>query len=92
MATSPTDYYCAACASAGAGGRVGAILISPRLPQGTVVSTGYDHYSLLRTIEDSFGISEHLNQADRAQPMTDAFVGLRPINDHDVRHGYPAGN
>jgi hypothetical protein len=28
-----------------------------------VDSTGYNHYSLLRTIEDGFGLGEHLGQA-----------------------------
>jgi phospholipase C len=74
--TTPTDYICPTCASLGAGGRTGALLISPRLPQGAVVSTGYDHHSLLRTVEDSLGISEHLNLAAVATPMTDAFAGV----------------
>ena len=66
---------CTTCAGAGAGGRTGAVLISPRLPQGATVTTGYDHFSLLRTIESSFGISEHLNQAGVAAPMLAAFAG-----------------
>jgi phospholipase C len=85
LATAPNDYACPACAGLGAGGRTGAILISPRLPQGKVVTTGYDHYSLLRTVEDSFGISEHLNVADAATAMTEAFVGLGP-----ARHDRPS--
>jgi phospholipase C len=73
VVASPTDYLCSTCAGHGIGGRTGAILISPRLKQGKVVTTGYDHYSLLRTLEDSFGISEHLNNAAAATAMTDAF-------------------
>jgi phospholipase C len=65
---------CEVCAAHGAGGRTGAILLSPRLRAGTTVATQYDHMSLLRTIEDSFGISEHLNLAAAAAPMTDAFA------------------
>ena len=76
--SSPTDFSCTSCASLGAGGRTGAILISPRLPQGATVATGYDHYSLLRTVEDSFGISEHLNLAAAATAMSDAFAGTAP--------------
>jgi phosphatidylinositol-3-phosphatase len=76
--TTPSDITCSSCASLGAGGRTGAILISPRLPQGATVATGYDHYSLLRTIEDSFGIGEHLNVAAAATAMTDAFTGTSP--------------
>ena len=73
VVASPTDYVCGGCPGHGLGGRTGAILISPRLKQGAVVTTGYDHYSLLRTIEDSFGIGEHLNNAAAATAMTDAF-------------------
>ena len=76
--TDPSQYACPTCASFGAGGRTGAVLVSPRLPQGATVSTSYDHVSLLRTIEDGFGISEHLGMADRAAPMTDAFARTRP--------------
>jgi len=38
---------------------------------GRTVTTQYDHMSLLRTFEDSFGITEYLNNAARAKPMTD---------------------
>ena|SRR5436190_3675548 len=65
---------CGGCAGGGLGGQVGALFLSPRLPQGAVVTTKYDHFSLLRSIEDSFGISEHLNLAARAKPMTDIFA------------------
>jgi phospholipase C len=74
----PSDFSCTTCAGLGLGGRTGALLISPRLPQGATVVTGYDHYSLLRTIEDSFGISEHLNLAGAAPAMTAAFAGTAP--------------
>lgn len=36
------------------GGRVGAVLISPFIDGGTVSATPYNHYSLLRSIEDIF--------------------------------------
>lgn len=72
-ATQPQDASCSSCASGGAGGRTGAVLLSPRLPRGTTVGTGYDHDSLLRTIEDSFGITEHLNLAAQSVAMTEAF-------------------
>lgn len=76
--THPTDYLCLSCASLGAGGRTGAILISPRLRQGVTVTQGYDHYSLLRTIEDSFSMSTHLGLAARAKSMSAAFYGTTP--------------
>jgi phospholipase C len=65
---------CPKCAGGGLGGRTGALFLSPRLKQGGVGSTPNDHFSLLRTIEDSFGISEHLNLAERARPMKDIFA------------------
>ena len=76
-AANSSEYLCPTCGTLGIGGRTGAILISPRLPQGATVTTAYDHYSLLRTVEDSFGIGEHLGLADRAVPMTAAFARTR---------------
>jgi hypothetical protein len=38
------------------GGRVGAVVLSRFVQPGTVSSVGYDHYSLLATIEDTFGL------------------------------------
>jgi phospholipase C len=55
------------------GGRIGLLAIGPGLKAGKVVSTPYDHMSLLRTIEDSFGIGEYLNNAAASPPMTDIF-------------------
>jgi phospholipase C len=55
----------------GFGGRIGLVALSPRLRPGKVVHTSYDHMSLLRTIEDAFGISEHLNNAATASAMRD---------------------
>jgi phospholipase C len=58
----------------GAGGRVGLLALSPAIPAGGAVSTPYDHASLLRTVEDSFGIAEHLNNAGTATAMADLFT------------------
>ena len=38
------------------GGRIGAVLLSPLIKPGTVSTVPYNHYSLLRTIEDIFGL------------------------------------
>jgi phospholipase C len=38
------------------GGRTGAVLLSPFIKGGTVDATPYNHYSLLASIEDSFGV------------------------------------
>ncbi len=44
------------------GGTVGALLLSPFLKPGTTNAEPYNHFSLLRTIEDLFGL-EHLGYA-----------------------------
>ncbi len=38
------------------GGRIGAVLLSPFIAPGTVSDVPYNHYSLLRSIEDIFGL------------------------------------
>jgi hypothetical protein len=47
------------------GGRTGAIVLSPFIKPGTVSDVPYNHYSLLRTVEDLFGLS-HLGYAGQA--------------------------
>ncbi len=49
------------------GGKIGAVLVSPYIEPGTVVTKAYNHYSLLRTIEDLFGL-EHLGYAESPNP------------------------
>jgi hypothetical protein len=44
------------------GGRIGAVLLSPFIKPGTVSNEPYNHYSLLRTVEDLFGLA-HLGYA-----------------------------
>jgi hypothetical protein len=39
------------------GGRIGAVLVSPFIKPGTVSSTPYNHYALLRSIEDFFAVA-----------------------------------
>lgn len=54
------------------GGRIGAVLLSPLIAPGTVSDVPYNHYSLLRTVEDIFGLA-HLGYAAQS--------GLRPFGD-----------
>jgi hypothetical protein len=57
------------------GGRIGAVLLSRYIKPGTVSTVPYNHYSLLRTVEDIFGLA-HLGYAAEPdlQPMgTDVF-------------------
>ena len=44
------------------GGRIGAVLLSPFINPGTVSNESYNHYSLLRTVEDIYGLP-HLGYA-----------------------------
>jgi hypothetical protein len=52
------------------GGRIGAVLLSPFIKPGTVSGVPYNHYSLLRSVEDLFSL-EHLGYA--AAPQLTAF-------------------
>lgn len=59
------------------GGSIGAVLLSPFIRPGTRDPTPYNHYSLLRTAEDLFGLRP-LGYAAQAQPFADAvFDGPR---------------
>jgi hypothetical protein len=44
------------------GGRIGAVLLSPFIQPGTVSNTPYNHYGLLKSVEDVFSLS-HLGYA-----------------------------
>jgi phosphatidylinositol-3-phosphatase len=48
------------------GDRVGAVLLSPFLQGGAVSTTPFNHYSLLKTLEDGFGTKGHLGYAGQA--------------------------
>ncbi len=61
------------------GGHIPTVVITNHGPHGLADATPYNHYSLLRTIEDAFGISEHLGHAAQTDkgvvPMTALFGG-----------------
>ncbi len=48
------------------GERTGAVMLSPFIRPGTVSNVPYNHYSLLKSLEDIFGIKEHLGYAGRS--------------------------
>jgi phosphatidylinositol-3-phosphatase len=48
------------------GGRVGAVLLSKYIRPGTVTNHPYNHYSMLRSVEDLFGLS-HIGDAQMPQ-------------------------
>jgi hypothetical protein len=57
-------------------GAVGAVALSPFIRAGTRSAKAYDHYSLLRTVEDLLGLGGHLGLAGRptVRPLgTDVF-------------------
>jgi len=56
----------------GGGGRVPAIVMTNHGPRRFVDATPYTHYSLLRTIEEAFGLAP-LAHAQEATPMTPLF-------------------
>ncbi len=55
------------------GGHIATIVITNHGPRNMVDNTPYNHYSLLRTTEDAFGIYEYLNAAG------DLEKGVKPI-------------
>jgi len=55
------------------GDRTGAVLLSPLIKSGTVSNTPFNHYSLLKTLEDIFHTDGHLGFA--AQPGLVGFFG-----------------
>jgi hypothetical protein len=69
------------------GDRIGAVLLSPFVKPGSTSDTQYNHYSLLRSLEDIFELHEHLGYA-----ADDPGIGyfLNTIgNDRDVfEHDY----
>jgi hypothetical protein len=48
------------------GGKVGAVLVSPCIEPGTVSDADYNHYSMLRWVEDNFGLGHLANAAPAA--------------------------
>ncbi len=55
------------------GDRTGAVLLSPFLKPGSVSNTFFNHYSLLKTVEETFDIHEYLGYA--GQPGLLSFFG-----------------
>ncbi|MGH8462092.1 MAG: alkaline phosphatase family protein [Stenotrophobium sp.] len=62
------------------GGKIGALLLSPFIKPGTV-STPYNHYSMLRSVEDIFGLQYlgYASTAGQASFGTDVFTVKMPV-------------
>jgi hypothetical protein len=58
------------------GGHIPTIVVTNHGPRGVADPTPYDHYSLLRTIEDAFRLDGHLRHAGdpAVQAMTPLFA------------------
>jgi hypothetical protein len=58
------------------GGLVATVVVTNHGPRGLKDATPYSHYSLLRTLEDAFGIHEYLGHANDPDvvPMTPLFA------------------
>lgn len=84
----PTSDSSACCGETGlngltgpGGGRIGAVLLSPFIKPGTVSTNDYNHYSLLRSMEDLFGLAYLGYANDRAQASfgSDVFTQQMPV-------------
>jgi phosphatidylinositol-3-phosphatase len=63
------------------GGKIGAVLLSPFIKAGTVSTTEYNHYSMLRSVEDLFGL-DYLGYADgsgQASFGSDVYTQTMPV-------------
>ena len=71
-----SEGCCAATPAEGrflGGGHIPTLVIANHGPRGLTDATAYNHYSLLRTIEDALGVSGHLGHA------ADTAKGVRPM-------------
>jgi hypothetical protein len=60
------------------GGKVGAVMVSPCIESGTVSDSDYNHYSMLRWVEDNFGLGHLANAAPAGVGSFGADVLSRP--------------
>jgi hypothetical protein len=67
------------------GGHIPTIVITNHGPRGLRDDTPYNHYSLLRTIEDAFGLSEHLGHAADTDKGVVAMAPLFRTSDRQAR-------
>jgi hypothetical protein len=74
---SGVDPSTGAVSAQGGGGNVLTMVISPDVGAGTEVSLPLDHYSLLRTIEDAFGLGLLGDAAAAGTRALGAFFGAR---------------
>jgi hypothetical protein len=76
------------------GGRIGAVLLSPYIDPGTIDTVAYNHFTLLRSVEDLFGLG-HLGFAGRPALRSlgpDAFTCYSGTHPHAVHGRLSAGS
>jgi phospholipase C len=59
------------------GGNIPTIVITNHGPRGVTDPTPYNHYSMLRTIEDALGLDGHIRHAADVAPMAPLFGPIR---------------
>ncbi|GAC1479717.1 MAG: alkaline phosphatase family protein [Acidimicrobiales bacterium] len=75
---------CRPCHDTSAGGRIGAVVISPMIKPGTTSTWNGDHYGVLRTIEASLRLPTLKSKAatpDAAAAVHDGDPGVVPLTD-----------
>ena len=66
---------CVPCKDGSAGGRIGAVLLSPLLRAGSKTDWQGDHYSVLRTLETAWGLKPMAHDGDPGvTPLTDVWA------------------
>jgi hypothetical protein len=63
----------AGCCGGAHGGRVATVIAGPDVRRRARLAKDYTHFSLLRTLEDHFGVA-HLRKAADARPLREAFT------------------
>ncbi len=69
------------------GDRIGALLLSPFVKPGSTSDVGYNHYSLLRSLENIFHLDEHLGYA-ADNPRTGYFLDTIGNDKNIFEHRY----
>jgi phosphatidylinositol-3-phosphatase len=72
------------------GDRIGALLLSPFINPGSTSSTAYNHYSLLRSLEDIYGLDGHIGYAaddPRAGYYLDSIADDKNVFQHQSEWG-----
>ncbi len=72
------------------GGRFGAVVLSPFTQAGTLNDTKYNHYSLLRSLENLFGLDQiHIDPAQPdSDPLQPGYIGYAGLPADEGMHAF----